>query len=48
MRLLSGGIAERDRQVRRLLDALYRLEEDLARLAEEDDTGGEVLSPSSV
>jgi DNA replication protein DnaC len=48
VRLLSGGIAERDRQVRRLLDALYRLEEDLARLAEEDDTGGEVLSPSSV
>lgn len=48
MRLLSGGIAERDRQVRRLLDALHGLEEDLARLTEEDDTGDEALSPSRV
>ena len=48
VRLLSGGIAERDRQVRRLLDALHRLEEDLARLVEEDDTGVEVRSPSRV
>ena len=48
VRLLSGGIAERDRQVARLLDALHRLEEDLSRLAEEDDTGDEVRSPSRV
>jgi hypothetical protein len=47
VRLLSGGIAERDRQVRRLLDALHRFEEDLPRLAEEDDTD-EPLSPSRV
>ena len=48
MRPLSGGIAERDRQVCRLLDALHRLEEDLARLAEENDTGDEALSPSRI
>jgi hypothetical protein len=48
VRLFSGGIADRDRQVRRLLDALHELEEDLARLAEEDDTGDEARSPSRV
>jgi hypothetical protein len=48
VRLLSEGIADRDRQVRRLLDALHELEEDLARLAEGDDTGDEVRSPSRV
>jgi hypothetical protein len=48
MRLLSGGIADRDRQVRRLLDALHQLENDLARLAEEDDTVDEGQPPSRV
>jgi hypothetical protein len=48
VRLFSGGIADRDRQVRRLLDALRELEEDLARLAEDDDTVDEALSLSRV
>ncbi len=37
IRLLSGGEAERDRQVGRLLDALRHLEVDIDRLSEEGE-----------